>query len=108
MKMNIKAQIEAIYSERDRNGNCYWALRYTSFETGKVVCGTVSGGESNIYAILRETDQAHKANDWDRSISFRCDAMKKREFKRLTGDWKYAGCTPSDLWQFIKTELRSA
>ncbi len=104
--MKIKGTLEALYSERDRAGNCHWALRYTSHTTGRVVCGTVSGGESNIYAILRETDAARKANDWDRSILFRCDQLQARQFKNLTADWPHAGCNPVDLYQFIKRGLR--
>ena len=103
--MKITATLEAIYSERDRSGNCYWAMRYTDHETGKVVQGKISGGESNIYAVVRESGDAKGLNDWDRSIAFRCDGMGKREFNRLTGDWKYAGCTPSDLHKFIQSEL---
>lgn len=99
----IRGTLEAIYSERDTFGNCYWAIRYTDHATGKVAQGTVSGGESNIYGILRHSDD--QRDDWDRSILFRCDSMKKREFRRLTGDWAYAGCTPEDLWAFIQKQL---
>ena len=103
--MKITASLEAMYSERDLYGNCYWALRYTDHETGKTVCGTVSGGESNIYGILRESYKATVSNDWDRSIRFSCHAFKKREFKRMTAGWPYAGCSPDDLWKFIKNNL---
>ena len=101
----LRATLEALYSERDNSGNCYWALRYTDHATGKVVQGTISGGESNIYAILRVSDPT--ADDWDRSILFRCDSMKKRDFRGLTAGWEYAGCTPDDLWKFIQAKLNS-
>jgi len=101
----LTATLEAIYSERDTYGNCYWALRYCDHATGRYVCGTVSGGESNIYGILRENDTAIVANGWDRSIRFLCTQMRIREFNALTKDWPYAGCAPADLWQFIKREL---
>lgn len=106
--MNITATLEAIYSERDLYGNCYWAMRYTDHESGKQVVGTISGGESNIYAIVRESGEAKGLKDWDRSIAFRCDSMKKREFKRLTSSWPYAGCTPADLHAFIQKQLARA
>ena len=103
--MKITATLEAIYSKRDMYGNCYWALRYCDHATGRYVCGAVSGGESNIYGILRENDTAQGTNDWDRSIRFLCTQLPIREFNRLTDDWPHAGCTPADLWQFIKREL---
>jgi hypothetical protein len=97
MPMKLHATLEAIYSERDLYGNCYWAMRYTDHETGRVVCGTISGGESNIAAVRRQ-----ERGQWDDGIAFRTVAMKKREFKRLTADWCYAGCAPADLYAYIK------
>lgn len=98
----IIAFLEAIYSERDLNGNTYWALRFTDCATGAVVCGTVCGGESNIYSILRYWGPA---DDWNRGIKFSVVPMKKREFQRLTKGWSYAGCTGEDLTQYIKENL---
>ena len=100
--MKLTATLFAIYSERDRNGNCYWALRFIDHETGREVHGTVCGGESNIYGILRHWNNP---NDWDRSIQFHVQGMKKRDFARLTQGWAYAGCGPEDLAEFIRAEL---
>lgn len=104
--MKIKSTLEAFYSARDVYGNCYWAMRYTDHKTGRVVEGTVTSGESNIYGILRETDAAVKANDWDRSVLFRCTELPKREFNKLTRSWAHAGCSSADLWAYIKKELK--
>jgi len=103
--MKLTATLEALYSKRDRYGNCCWALRYTDHETGRTVAGTIGGGESNIYSVLRESDAARAANDWDRSIRFQVLPLPIREFNHLTKGWPYAGCTPPDLWQFIKLGL---
>jgi hypothetical protein len=51
--MEIKGFLEIINSKRDVYGNCYYAFRYTDADTGKEVCGTISGGESNVYAAKR-------------------------------------------------------
>lgn len=98
------ATLEAIYSERDQYGNCYWALRFIDHATGHVVVGLVSGGESNINAIRLYWN---KPDGWDNSILFRCTSMKKRAFRQLTADWPYAGCNPEDLAKFIKSQLLS-
>jgi len=103
--MGITATLEAIYSKRDRAGNCSWAFRYTDHASGKTVCATISGGESNIYGILRETDEAKRTNDWDRSVRFECHALKIRGWNRLTKGWGYAGCVPADLYKYIKAQL---
>lgn len=105
--MVIRATLDAFCSERDIYGNCYWALRYTDHKTGRSVQGMVSGGESNIYGVLRESDRARKLNDWDRSIRFTCQPVKKREFNRMTKGWAYAGCSPDQLWTYIKTQLKN-
>ena len=97
----ITGILEAINSRRDRYGNCYWALRYTDVKTGKTVCGTVSGGESNINAIRRYWSGDY----WDHSVKFETRELGIREFSRLTKDWAYAGCGPEDLAAFIKAKL---
>ena len=73
---------------------------------GRIIQGTVSGGESNIYAVLHETDAARKANDWDRSILFRVVPLGIREFNNLTSTFPHAGCGPAELWTFIKVGLK--
>jgi len=101
--MKLTATLTALYSKRDASGNCYWALRFVDHETGKAAQGIVSGGESNIYGILRVWNP--DLDDWDRSVQFQVQALGKREFKRLTEKWKYAGCVPQDLVNFIRQEL---
>jgi hypothetical protein len=109
VKMKLTATLTAINSNVDRNGNCYWALRFVDHETGKVVHGLVSGGESNIYAILRYWNDGRapltKTGDWNRSIQFLRESLPIRQFKALTAGWKYAGCDPQELAQFIRQEL---
>jgi hypothetical protein len=98
--MPIKAIIEALYSKRDRNGNCYWAMRYTDVASGRQVQASISGGESNIYAIARsmgfESGEAH----------FSVSELGIREFNRMTKGWQYAGCSPDDLAKFVRSTLR--
>jgi hypothetical protein len=98
--MKLHATLEALYSERDAFGNCYWALRYTDHETGRVVVGTVSGGESNINAIRYQ-----RLGQRDDGVTFRVQGFKIREFNRMTREWAHAGCAPADLWQHIQREL---
>lgn len=100
--MKVTGTLEAIYSKRNSFGNRSWALKYTDHETGKVVCGTVSGGESNIRGILRYWNVP---DDWDRSVRFEVRGMAIREFNEMTKNWEYAGCTPEDLAAFIKARL---
>jgi hypothetical protein len=88
------------------DGDRRWAFRFVRHSDGKAVTGIVSGGESNIYAILRHFNP--KVNDWDRSIQFVKIEKTKREFSYLVTDpdWKYAGCCPEDLAEYIRKELR--
>ncbi len=94
--MPIKAILEAIYSKRDRNGNCYWAFKYTDTATGKQIVGTISGGESNIAAIRRVMGL-----DFD-TCHYSVTEMPIREFNRLTKTWAYAGCPPDALAEYIR------
>jgi hypothetical protein len=90
-------------STADTYGNRYWALRFVDHATGKDVKGTVSGGESNIYAIVRYWNK--DTDDWDRGIQFVRVEKSKREFKALVKDWPHAGCDPEELAEFIRREL---
>lgn len=91
----IKAVVEAIYSKRDGYGNCYWAMRWTDTATSKTAEGTVSGGESNIACILRR-----RGLEWDQ-VRWVMSETPIRQFKSLTKNWPYAGCTPDELSAFI-------
>ena len=103
----IKAILDCINSMSDSSGNRYWAFRYTDCETGKQVVGNISGGESNISAILRYMPGTAKDGftDWD-SVYYTRHEMPKRAFRELTADWPYAGCRPEDeLAPFIQKAL---
>lgn len=95
----IKAILESIYSKRDRNGNCYWAFRYTDTATGKQVTGNISGGESNIRSMLRPLGL-----DSETTYSTIIE-MPIREFNKLTKPWGYAGCTSEELAKYVRTKL---
>jgi hypothetical protein len=99
----ITGTLEAIYSRRNKNGNCRWAMRYTDHETGKVVCGTVCGGESNIHGILQHWNNP---DGWDRSVKFDVWDMAILEFNSMTKAWDHAGCRPEDLAAFIREKLQ--
>lgn len=102
----IKAALECINSKRDRAGNCYWAFRYTDNETGLQVCGTVSGGESNISGMLRHIATTCKdgMTDWD-SVHYTRQEMPIREFDRMVKDWPHAGCLPEELAAFVESRI---
>lgn len=100
--MKYTGTLEAIHSRRDSSGNVYWAFRYTDHDTGKIITGLISGGESNIYSILRHWNVP---DDWDRSILYSIREVGKREFKQLTKGWDYAGCRPEDLANYIRDRL---
>ena len=105
----IKAILDCINSSSDTSGNRYWAFRYTDTSTGKQVCGTISGGESNISAILRYMPEINTDGftDWG-AVYYTRHELKKREFRALTADWAYAGCRPEDeLVPFIQKALSS-
>ncbi len=88
------------------DGDRRWAFRFVRHRDGKAVCGIISGGESNINAIIRNFDP--KLDDWDRSIQFVKIEKTKREFTFLVHDpdWAYAGCCPEDLAEYIRKGLR--
>jgi hypothetical protein len=95
----IKLILTIWYSERDRSGNCYWAFSATDPATGKSCQGTISGGESNILA----------AAQWlvgDAQYHYSIVALKKRDFKRQTASYSYAGCNHTyQIGRFIKEGL---
>ena len=97
--MKIKATLEAIYSKRDLNGNVYWSFRYLDHETGKQVNGTISGGESDIHAIIYSLGM--EADEVNYSVTM----LPIREFNRLTKTWKYFGCPPDEIARNVKSNL---
>jgi hypothetical protein len=98
------AKLTAYYSRRDKAGNCYWAFEFVDFASGKTIQGKISGGESNIRAILFNFKGD---NEWDHSILFDVQDMGIRAFERMVKNWNYAGCNPSDLQAYIKKGLTS-
>ena len=97
--MSIKAILEALYSKRDRNGNCYWAFRYTDTASGKQVCGQVSGGESNVRSLLRPLGIDYL------ETHFTVTELPIREFFRMTKPWAYGGCSGEDLAKYVRESL---
>jgi hypothetical protein len=100
--MRLTATLICYNSKADNAGNRYWAFRFIDHETGHQVQGTISGNDSNIYAILRHWNAP---DDWDRSVIFERQELGKREFKSLTANWPYAGCEPENLAKFIRDRL---
>jgi hypothetical protein len=101
--MKITGLLKAINSKSDIYGNRYWAMEFTDFKSGKVVVGSVSGGESNIYGLLRYWN---KKGDWDGSILFETEEMPIRKFERHTKAFNYAGCGSEELADYLKAELK--
>ena len=97
--MKIKAILEAINSKRDRNGNCYYFMRYTDIKSGKTVYGTISGGESNIYSVIRAKGLESK------EVYFSTVELPIREFNREVKNMEYAGCRGEEIVNFIDKEL---
>jgi len=103
MKTNrLTARLEAIHSKRDANGNTYWAMRFVDYATGKVVVGTISGGEGNINGIRYGWSDPR---DYDHSIEYVAVEMGIRDFNRLTKNWPHVECGSEDLQKFIKDTL---
>lgn len=98
----IVAILECINSRADLYGNRYWAFKYTDSETGNTVCGKISGGESNVYAIVREMGQTAETIHY---VLTRDVAI--REFNRMVKTWRYAGCRPEELVAFINRNLKA-
>ena len=98
------AELQAHHSSRDQAGNCYWGFKFIDFETGKVVVGYISGGESNINAV--RCDWHGEGTGWAGDLLWHVHEHKIRAFRRMTKDWPYAGCRPEDIRVFIQDQLR--
>ena len=99
----LVATLYAFNNDGGRADGRQWALRFVDHVTGKSVTGKVSGGESNIYAILRHWG---RVDDWDRTIQFvKISHFNDKEFTDLVDGWDYAGCTPDELVSYIQTKL---
>lgn len=98
--MHYTATMEALYSRRDRNGNTYWALRYTCHVSGRSVHGIISGGESNIFCAAQHLDKPDYGRTLTRTLDFAI-----REFNRMVKGWEYAGCAPEEIAGWIRRKL---
>jgi hypothetical protein len=98
----ITGILNCINSRADMYGNRYWAFKYTDSETGKTVMGKISGGESNVYSIVREMGQTSETVHYFRTMD-----VPIREYNRLVKTWEYAGCRPEELVSFIHKALYS-
>ena len=102
--MAIKAILDILNSNRDRNGNCYWAFRYTDCKTGRQVCAQTTGGESNISAVFNH----EKWNGWGWGAIYTTrHSLGIREFNSLTAKWPHAGCDTDDIGNYIKVGLKA-
>ncbi len=98
----IKKILEILHSKRDYAGNCYWAFRFTDCMTGKTVCATVSGGQSNIEGIpFYLNGESWEPHDTRTMIS----PLGIREFDRTVKQWPHGGCHPKELAAFITVQL---
>lgn len=95
----IKAIIEAVNSKRDRNGNCYWFMRYTDTKSGKTIEGTISGDESNVRSIIREMDMEYS------DVYFNVIELPIREWNQQNKNMEYAGCRAEEIVKFINSRL---
>jgi hypothetical protein len=96
----IQAILECFNSKRDRNGNCYWAFRWTDTQTGESVAGQVSGGESNVGSIMYGMGLTCETCHHTRT------EMGIRDFNRMVKTWPYAGCTKEELAHFVRKGLQ--
>ena len=98
--MKIQILIHAVHSKRDSYGNVYWAAYVTEVATGKTVAFTVCGGESNIRGIAFE-----RSGEWKNDYYFTVSELPIRQFNKQTKNLPYGGCTPKELWEYVKKEL---
>lgn len=99
------ASLNCFNSRCDTFGNCYYAFVWTDNATGRTVCGTISGGESNVRSILYHMN----GGNWEpRNVFFTSTELPIREYNRAVKGWPYAGCTGDELAAFIRKGLASA
>lgn len=100
--MKIQAIMDILVSRPDRAGGTYTAFRYTITETGRQVCGKVGRGcESNTYMALGRAGLCDHLN-----VYYTKHELAIREWERTTSDFKYSGCNPDGIAQFIQDELK--
>lgn len=94
--------LEAIQSRRDVNGNTYHAMRYTDCATGLVVCAVDCGGESNIHAV------SYELSPDGAGIHYILTEVGKKQYSRMTKDWKFVSCDEKALAAYIRAEIAQA
>ena len=90
-------------SKRDKAGNVYSAFEYIADPDIKV-CGTISGGGSNIEAALREMWGGWEEKN--KNVFVAHETLKIREFNRIVKGWRYAGCHPANIAAFIQDNIK--
>jgi hypothetical protein len=98
----VKGILEIFSSKLDRNGNTYWAFRFTECKTGRRVVGQAPA-ESNLTCVFNH--KQFRGWAWS-EVHVGRTTLGYREFVRKTGDWPYAGCTPDELRGFILDALK--
>lgn len=101
----IVGRLECLTRSRDRNGNCYHAMRYTDAATGRTVCASGAGGESNVASTLYHLNGgSHEP----RNVTYTATVLPIRQWDRETRGWPYGGCGGEQLAAFIRAELAKA
>jgi hypothetical protein len=95
----ITAILQCFNSKPDSYGNRYWAFRWIDTPSAKRVEAQISGGESDITAIVRSMGLR-----WESCLYSRQE-MGIRDFRRIVKDWPHAGCAPDELAEFIRRTL---
>jgi hypothetical protein len=91
MENKIKAVLTVYHSKRDVYGNCYYGMIINRTSDGNTAWGIISGDDSNCtYAIRTMLGDS-------REFVFNNIELPKRQFNRLTANWKYIGCTPDEI-----------
>jgi hypothetical protein len=101
----INGLLTIINSKRDFAGNTYYAFRYLDCESGKVVCGKISGGYSNIDVARCYINNDKFTMQSESKINIETQELKIRDYNKEVKGWSYAGCTPHQISDFIKKEL---
>ena len=97
MENQILYHAEIINSKTDVNGNRYWCMIVTRNSDGLTASGIISGGESNCTYAMRELS----GGDWGR-FSYGRKEVGYREYKRITKNMPYIGCTADDIIASLK------
>lgn len=87
----IRAIVEIFSSERDINGNCYHACRWTDTNTGVEVTIGEIGGPRNMDAAMFALGLAYGEFKTTETT------LSKKVFKARCGSWQYLHGSPQDV-----------